>query len=87
MFINPELISFDIYKKKYIIFARNINIIKHIYNLFFGIFRVFWEYYVFCYYNKIKRIINNASKSFNKYLKNISKKKSFYKLIYIYIYI
>ncbi|KAL6597229.1 hypothetical protein U3516DRAFT_847860 [Neocallimastix sp. 'constans'] len=82
-FINPEYI-FDIYNY--------IKIICQIYNYFH--FLNFLEYFnktylykydiqYWNYYNDINHIINNASESFNNYLKQLFyKKPSFYELIY-----
>ena len=82
-FINPEYI-FDIYNY--------IKIICQIYNYFN--FLNFLEYFnktylykydiqYWNYYNDINHITNNASESYNSYLKNLFvKKPSFYKLIY-----
>jgi len=82
-FINPEYI-FDIYNY--------IKIICQIYNYFH--FLNFLEYFnktylykydiqYWNYYNDINHITNNASESFNNYLKKLFyKKPSFYELIY-----
>jgi len=77
-FINPEYI-FDIYNY--------IKIICQIYNYFH--FLNFLEYFnktylykydiqYWNYYNDINHIINNASESFNNYLKKIVLQKSFF---------
>ncbi|KAG4104447.1 hypothetical protein H8356DRAFT_1369830 [Neocallimastix lanati (nom. inval.)] len=81
-FINPEYI-FDIYNY--------IKIICQIYNYFN--FLNFLEYFnktylykydiqYWNYYNDVNHITNNASESFNNYLKLFYKKLSFYELIY-----